>query len=81
MLESSGFYDWLISEKQMSARSAKDVISRCKRVCKILNSEMINASSADSLSNSEFYGNASMFIKSQLKRAIALCLEYEAKDE
>lgn len=29
------FYQWLVQEKQLGSRSAKDVISRCKRISRI----------------------------------------------
>ena len=35
-MESSELLEWLISEKNMSIRSAKDVISRCGRVRRML---------------------------------------------
>ena len=31
------FLNWLIDEKKLSQRAAKDVVSRCKRICKMLN--------------------------------------------
>ena len=31
------FLEWLLTEKKLSLRAAKDVVSRCKRICNMLN--------------------------------------------
>ena len=41
-MESSELLEWLISEKNMSIRSAKDVISRCGRVRRMLHTDSIH---------------------------------------
>lgn len=71
------FYDWLILKKQMSNRSAKDVISRCKRVCKLTVSSEIEKGTEQTLEKISEYNECSMFIKSQLKRAISLYNEFK----
>ncbi|MBR6939842.1 MAG: hypothetical protein IKH65_03455 [Clostridia bacterium] len=75
------FYDWLISEKKMSNRGAKDVISRCKRVCILLNTQEIKDDSLDKLLLNEDFNSYSMFIKSQLKRSVVLSLEFGGNNE
>ena len=75
------FYDWLVTEKNMSNRAAKDVLSRCKRVCSLLNIQEINKDSLNELLSNERFRSCSMFIKSQLKRAIVLALEFGGCNE
>ena len=70
------FYNWLLTEKQMSTRAAKDVISRCKRICKMCDATSIDAVSLENLEGCAEFAEKSMFIKSQLKRALALRSEY-----
>lgn len=75
------FYNWLVDEKKMSTRSAKDVISRIKRVEKIISSSKINESTLEKLQSTDSFLELSMFIKSQLKRAVMLSLEYQEHEE
>lgn len=75
------FYNWLVDEKEMSTRSAKDVISRIKRVKKIISSSEINESTLEKLQSTDSFLELSMFIKSQLKRAVMLSLEYQEHEE
>lgn len=70
------FYNWLVQTKQLSNRSAKDVISRCKRIKNILQADSLDGFSSEQLLESEDFSNLSMFIKSQLKRALVLWKEY-----
>ena len=70
------FYKWLVSNKQMSNRSAKDVLSRCKRVCRITGSSQIDSNTDSIIEKNPEFNNCSIFIKSQLKRAVALHNEF-----
>jgi hypothetical protein len=70
------FNGWLIEKRKMSERSARDVISRCKRICKILNVNEITDKTIDELIKNDDYNNSSMYVKSQLKRAATLWLDY-----
>lgn len=69
--------EWLINEKNMSIRSAKDVISRCGRVRRMLNTDSISSGTLDNLQKNDDFEESSIFIKSQLKRAITLYNEFE----
>lgn len=71
-----GFQEWLQTEKNMSVRSAHDVISRLKRVLLITDEETITEKSTEKLNASNSFSDCSMFIKSQLRRSISLYLEY-----
>lgn len=75
------FKQWLQDEKNMSIRSATDVVSRCKRINRMTEKEDINDKTISILIEMESYDNMSSFIKSQLKRAATLYLEFskEAK--
>lgn len=77
----SYFKNWLLNSKNFTERSAKDVISRYKRVCRILQTEEITKESLVKLSKIEEFDKNSTFIKSQLKRAISLYLEYSLYEE
>lgn len=70
------FFEWLICEKNMTKRSAKDVVSRCKRIQKIANTDDLNKCTEFMLIESEEYSTCSLFIKSHLKRALTLYHEF-----
>ena len=70
------FRQWLQDEKNMSVRSAKDVVSRCKRINRMTEEEDIDEKTVSVLIEMEAYDNMSSFIKSQLKRAATLYLEF-----
>ena len=72
---------WLIGDKHMSVRSAKDVLSRCGRVCRMLQISEIDDNTLENLLECDEFKNSSMFIKSQLKRTVALCLEFASQAE
>ena len=76
-MESAELLEWLMSEKNMNIRSAKDVISRCGRVCRMLNTDSIDSDTLENLQNNDKFEESSMFIKSQLKRAVALYNEFD----
>ena len=68
--------EWLIVEKEMSKRSAKDVLSRCGRVYRMLDIDTLDGGTLKKLQQNDEFKESSMFIKSQLKRAVILCLEF-----
>lgn len=75
-MESDVFCQWLKKDKNMSERAAKDVISRCKRIQKMMKMEELSICSEGLLIECESYSTCSMFVKSQLKRALFLYSEY-----
>lgn len=68
--------EWLMNNKKMSKRSAKDVISRCGRVYRMLDINILDKDTMGKLQQCEEFKESSMFIKSQLKRTVTLCLEF-----
>ncbi len=72
---------WLIEDKHMGMRSAKDVLSRCGRVCRMLQISEIDGNTLGELLECNEFKSSSMFIKSQLKRTVALCLEFTDQAE
>lgn len=74
------FIAWLKADKSMSERAAHDVCSRLKRVYKLLNIEDVSPGSVEQLNSIPDFTGLSMFIKSQLKRAVNLKLEYQSKN-
>ena len=75
------FKKWLQDEKKMSVRSAKDVVSRCRRINKITKDDTIDDKTIEILIETDAFDDMSTFIKSQLKRAATLYIEFERKKE
>ena len=75
-MDSTRLLEWLTTEKELSIRSAKDVLSRCGRIYRMLEIDSIDNTTLEDLQNNEEFRASSMFIKSQLKRAATLCLEF-----
>ena len=75
-MDSTRLLEWLMTEKKMSNRSAKDVLSRCGRIYRMLDIGAIDDDTMDALQNNEEFKASSIFIKSQLKRTVTLCLEF-----
>ena len=67
---------WLMDDKKMSKRAAKDVLSRCGRVYRILGVDYLDDSSLMKLQETQEFQESSMFVKSQLKRTVTLYLEF-----
>ncbi|WHY01324.1 hypothetical protein [Neobacillus sp. DY30] len=69
---------WLKESKGMQEASAKDVVSRIRRALKIteINFEKTNEESISELVNSPEFNELSVFVQSQLKRAITLYQEF-----
>jgi len=75
-MDTEKFLDWLMTEKKMSARSAKDVLSRSGRVYRMLGINELKDDTLNLLNNCEQFKDKSMFVKSQLKRTVILCTEF-----
>ncbi len=74
-----GFEEWLVGEKEYSGRSAKDVVSRCRRSERILRCvNRLDAYYVFLLQQQAEYQKLSGTVKSQIKRAVNLQLEYAA---
>lgn len=72
-----GFETWLIETKKFSRRAARDVVSRCKRSDKIYHCESrLDTYYLFMLQQQIEYQQLSSSVKSQLKRAVTLQLEY-----
>lgn len=71
------FEDWLLSAKKYSPRSARDVVSRCKRAERILPcSGSPDAFYCFMLEQQKDYKELSVCVRSQVKRALSLKCEY-----
>lgn len=70
------FLEWLKTEKSMNIRSARDVVSRSKRILGLTKQEEIDDESMQKLLDSIEYHDFSSCIKSQLKRSITLYREF-----
>ena len=76
-MDTTRFIKWLSTEKSMGARSAKDVVSRCGRVNRLLGVEELGENAIDLLKENSDFQNSSTFIRSQLKRAVSLYIEFQ----
>lgn len=76
-MDTTRFIDWLSTEKSMGTRSAKDVVSRCSRVNRLLGLEEPGENAIDLLKENYDFQNSSTFIRSQLKRAVSLYIEFQ----
>lgn len=80
-MDTASFIEWLTTEKSMTARSAKDVISRCSRVNRLLGVEEFDKNVIALLKENNDFLNSSTFIRSQLKRAVSLYVEFQATEQ
>lgn len=79
MMDYQRFLTWLECEKKMGTRSARDVVSRLKRVVSMLGTDVLDDASVLKLNEVDTFDECSMYIKSQLRRSINLYLEYLRK--
>ncbi len=75
------FKQWLQDERNMSIRSATDVISRCKRISRMTEKNDIDNNTVDMLIHMKSYDEMSSSIKSQLKRAATLYMEFVKEEQ
>lgn len=73
------FSEWLIKEKEYSLKASHDVASRLKRVQSLLGVEEIPQNAVERLEAVANFKILSMSVKSQLRRASKLYLEYKVK--
>lgn len=72
------FREWLINDRGLKETSAKDVVSRLRRVDKIIefNRDESYESIVESLDVNEEFNKFSTYVKPQVKRAIKLYKEF-----
>lgn len=71
------FYEWLITQKNLKANSAGDVLSRVKRVNRSVSFSRISHDRAlEKLVVSEDYLSASNFVRPQLKRSLKFYFDF-----
>jgi len=75
MNQHSEFIDWLINNKNYSKKSASDAYSRCKRAEK-LTGKKISKKTPQLLSNCDEFVNLSVYVRSQINRAVTLWNEF-----
>lgn len=75
------FWQWLIDKKKMEKRSARDVVSRLKRIKNILGTEEIQTETIRKLDSNEEFLKCSISVKSQLRRAVGLYIEFNNGSE
>ena len=80
-MDTKRFIEWLTAAKGMGTRSAKDVVSRCGRVCRMLNIQEYDENTVLLLLENCVFQSSSAFVKAQLKRAVSLYLEFSAEQE
>lgn len=80
VMDTTRFLEWLSTEKAMGARSAKDVVSRCARVNRLLSLEELEENTIGLLKENNDFQNSSTFVRSQLKRAVSLYIEFKCTE-
>lgn len=75
-MEWDEFRKWLEGEKTMSHRSALDVLSRVRRALSILDDKTIDSGSISKIRECEEINMLSVSVRSQIKRAIVLYVEF-----
>lgn len=75
-MEYEKFLAWLKADKELSERSARDVVSRLRRAMAIINSDKVTSNSLDQLNSDAEFAALTMSVKSQLRRSIALYSEF-----
>ena len=75
-MEKNVFNEWLINEKKLTSKSARDVVSRYVRVSSMLGSEPKSIQEIDYLADNDLFIECTKTVKSQLRRAIRLYIEY-----
>ena len=80
-MNTDAFNKWLTENQGMTVRSSRDVISRCKRVNKITGQDEITELTIEIINNNEEFLEKSMFVKSQLRRAVALYLAFKQYEQ
>ena len=76
-MDFNGFDTWLKDEKGMNERSASDAASRLRRVLNITKEKEVTTETLDKLNSSKSFLSLSQCVKSQLRRAVALYIEYK----
>ncbi len=77
-MDFASFKEWLIAEKGITVRTASDIPSRLRRIVKLLGTSTIDSDTYTALKGNLAYKQYSVTVRSQMKRAITLYLEYVA---
>ena len=72
-----GFLSWLRTDRHMRERSARDTVCRLKRALRIVSEDSVSDSIIVKLNEADEFNKLSMFIKSQLRRAVVLYQEFD----
>ena len=75
------FVTWLVEVKQMAKKSAGDVQSRLNRALGMIDEKDVSLRTIDKLEKSDGFNSASPCVKSLLKRAVKLYLEYKTTEK
>ena len=77
-MDFANFKEWLITEKGVTVRAASDIPSRLRRIVKLLEATTIDGDTYAILKSNPMYKQYSVTVRSQMKRAITLYLEFVA---
>jgi hypothetical protein len=73
------FREWLKSDRGLQEKSARDVVSRIRRVTKMINEINLENSYEDilhNLNNNEEFKSLSVYVQPQIKRAVSLYQDF-----
>lgn len=81
-MQTDKFMNWVSEKYKMGDKSARDVVSRLKRVTKYVDVDLpiTDEELIFKLEITEEFKNLSMTVKSQLKRSIKLYREYKKEN-
>lgn len=79
-MDSQRFYKWLCSEIGLSPKSARDVVSRVRRASRFIDLSLPVSDSEllFKMSESDEFKNLTMWVRSQLRRAVSLYRQFLA---
>lgn len=72
------FANWLVEEKGFSNKVSRDTLSRLRRVLNISGETEVSKKTISLAEKNEGFIAMSIFVKSQLRRAVNLALEFMA---
>lgn len=78
-MDMTAFKKWLMKSKKYGKKAAQDVVSRLKRVRKIINIDYSLTEEnkvLNKLAKTKEFNNLTMSVRSQLRRAVKLLCEY-----
>ena len=76
--ELDAFNAWLQDTKSLQGKSARDVVSRLRRLYSMSgNAKKLDIATSERIFSSDYFSELSVFVRSQLKRSATLYFEFK----